>query len=148
MTIRWQITQNGTQTFEGKPTTDAGEATIDLDTTTIEQLRAHKARQNTERLAAGNTWTHTGHVFTRPSGTPVDPNDVFDQFEQLTMEAGLPPIRLHDLRHAAAIVLGSRGPRRRPKAAQLSTPTTPNRGEGQAEGVNTTARAASTGDAS
>ncbi|GAA2170700.1 tyrosine-type recombinase/integrase [Actinomadura napierensis] len=109
MTIRWQITQNGTQTFEGKPKTDAGEATINLDTTTIEELRAHQARQNTERLTAGDTWIHTGHVFTTPTGTPVDPNDVTDQFEQLTMEAELPPIRLHDLRDGAATFLLTAG---------------------------------------
>ncbi|MBO2460311.1 tyrosine-type recombinase/integrase [Actinomadura violacea] len=109
MTIRWQITQNGTQTFEGKPKTDAGEATINLDTTTVQELRAHKARQNTERLTAGDTWTQTGYVFATPTGTPVEPNDVSDQFEQLSMEAGLPPIRLHDLRHGAATFLLAAG---------------------------------------
>jgi hypothetical protein len=54
-TIRWQITQTGSATFEGKPKTDAGEATISLDTETIKVLRAHKARQNIERLGAGAT---------------------------------------------------------------------------------------------
>ena len=107
--IRWQITQIGPDTFEGKPKSDAGEATISLDSTTIKELRAHKARQNTERLAAGDTWTETGFVFTTPTGQPVNPNDVTEQFEQLSMEAGLPPIRLHDLRHGAATFLLAAG---------------------------------------
>ncbi|GAA1892148.1 tyrosine-type recombinase/integrase [Actinomadura bangladeshensis] len=98
-----------TDTFEGKPKTDAGEATITLDKTTIKELRAHKARQNTERLTAGAAWTETGFVFTTPTGGPVDPNEVTEQFEQLSMEAGLPPVRLHDLRHGAATFLLAAG---------------------------------------
>ncbi|TMR05690.1 site-specific integrase [Actinomadura soli] len=107
--IWWQITQIGTDTFEDKPKTAAGEATISLDSATIKELRAHKARQNTERLAAGDAWTETGYVFTTPTGEPVDPNDVTEQFEQLSMEAGLPPVRLHDLRHGAATFLLAAG---------------------------------------
>ncbi|WP_116022268.1 tyrosine-type recombinase/integrase [Thermomonospora umbrina] len=37
------------------------------------------------------------------------PNDVTEQFEQLSMEAGLPPIRLHDLHHGAATFLLAAG---------------------------------------
>ncbi|URM96419.1 site-specific integrase [Actinomadura madurae] len=107
--IRWQIIQIGVDTFEGKPESEAGEATISLDSATVKELRAHKARQNAERLAAGDRWTETGHVFTTPTGHPVDPNDVTEQFEQLSMEAGLPPIRLHDLRHGAATFLLAAG---------------------------------------
>jgi integrase len=107
--LRGQITQIGPDTFEGKPKSEAGEATISLDSTTIKELRAHKTRQNTERLAAGDAWTETGFVFTTPTGQPVNPNDVTDQFERLSMEAGLPPIRLHDLRHGAATFLLAAG---------------------------------------
>ncbi|MEU6036149.1 tyrosine-type recombinase/integrase [Actinomadura sp. NPDC047616] len=107
--IGWQITQIGPETFEGKPKSEAGEATISLDTSTVKVLRAHKARQNTERLAAGDTWAETGFVFTDQLGQPVVPNEVTDQFERLSMEAGLPPIRLHDLRHGAASFLLAAG---------------------------------------
>ncbi|MFC9973839.1 tyrosine-type recombinase/integrase [Spirillospora sp. NPDC127200] len=102
LTIRWQITQIGSETFTGKPKTEAGEATISIDTSTVKVLRAHKARQNADRLAAGDAWTETGLVFTTDTGQPVTPNQVTEQFEQLSMEADLPPIRLHDLRHCAA----------------------------------------------
>ncbi|GGV45146.1 site-specific integrase [Actinomadura cremea] len=108
-TIRWQITQIGDETFQGKPKTEAGEATITLDSATIKVLRAHKAQQNTDRLAAGDAWTETGYVFTTPTGQPLRPNEVTEQFEQLSMETGLPPIRLHDLRHGAATFLLAAG---------------------------------------
>lgn len=110
VTIRWQITQIGPDIFEGKPKSDAGEATISLDTSTIAVLRAHKARQNAQRLAAGDTWHETGGlVFTDELGNPVRPNQVTDQFERLSMETGLPPVRLHDLRHGAASFLLAAG---------------------------------------
>lgn len=105
VTVRWQITQLGSTTAQGKPKTDAGEARVSLDTTTVEVLRAHRARQNTERLAAGDAWTETGFVFTTETGQPLHPAFVTEQFEQLAMEADLPPVRLHDLRHGAASIL-------------------------------------------
>ncbi|RFU41188.1 site-specific integrase [Actinomadura logoneensis] len=109
VTIRWQIIQIGPDTFEGKPKTDAGEATISLDASTVTVLRAHRARQNTERLAAGDAWNDYDLVFTDRLGNPVRPNHVTDQFERLSMETGLPPIRLHDLRHGAASFLLAAG---------------------------------------
>ncbi|WP_246257632.1 hypothetical protein [Amycolatopsis anabasis] len=38
-------------------------------------------------------------MVTNPDGTPVHPAKVTDAFYELAKEAGLPPIRLHDLRH-------------------------------------------------
>jgi integrase len=109
VTVRWQITQIGSETSEGKPKSEAGEATISLDASTVKELRAHKVRQNIERLAAGDAWAETGYVFTTEMGRPVNPNEVTEQFEQLSMEAGLPPVRLHDLRHGAASFLLAAG---------------------------------------
>jgi integrase len=44
-------------------------------------------------------------MFTSPIGTPVDPRNVFREFRKLLARAGLPPVRLHDLRHTAASLL-------------------------------------------
>lgn len=59
-----------------------------------------RPRQRTQRLAAGPAWSDTGHVFTRPDGHPWHPADVTDAFTAAA--AGLPPIRLHDLRYGTA----------------------------------------------
>ncbi|MCP2342037.1 tyrosine-type recombinase/integrase [Actinomadura rupiterrae] len=108
-TIRTQILQHGGETIEGETKSAAGEATISLDTSTVNVLRAHKARQNADRLAAGEAWLDTGLMFTDETGGLVNPNKVTDQFELLAMEAGLPPVRLHDLRHGAASFLLAAG---------------------------------------
>jgi integrase len=76
--------------------------TFDLDSVTVAALRAHRARQLEERLRWGEAWTDTGLVFTREDGTMLDPERVTKEFRRLAKAAGLPVIRLHDLRHSYA----------------------------------------------
>ena len=52
--------------------------------------------------AAGSDWTKTALVFTTDTGEPVYPSHVIDTLRTIAHRAGLPPIRLHDLRHGAA----------------------------------------------
>jgi hypothetical protein len=67
-------------------------------------IRGHRRRHNKEKQAAGEAWTESGFEFTTQTGAPLHPAAVTDTFEQLAYLAGLPPIRLHDLRHGAATV--------------------------------------------
>jgi integrase len=80
---------------------ESSDRTISLDQGTVEELRAHRTRQRAERLAWGAAWTDTGLVFVREDGRALDPNAVSDRFDRLVRKSGLPPIRLHDLRHTA-----------------------------------------------
>ncbi|GGQ23720.1 site-specific integrase [Streptosporangium pseudovulgare] len=100
--VRTQLVQVGWDVEEGDPKTDSSEAPIALDQATVKVLRAHRGRQNAERLAWGEAWQETGRVFTREDGSELHPAWVSEQFERLAFEAGLPPIRMHDLRHGAA----------------------------------------------
>jgi integrase len=100
--IRWQITQIGWALHQGPPKSDAGERPVALDTQTVAVLTAHRQRQDHERDQAGAAWTETGFEFTSPDGTPLHPATVTYIFEMIAYLAGLPPIRLHDLRHGAA----------------------------------------------
>jgi integrase len=108
-TVRWQITQLGWDPVQGPPKSDAGERHVALDADTIAEIAAHRRRQDAERQAAGDTWIESGFEFTAPGGHPLHPADVTDAFEQLAYLAGLPPIRLHDLRHGAATLLLAAG---------------------------------------
>lgn len=102
LTVRWQIIQHGWATALDTPKTDGSEATIALDAGTVDALKAHRARQHRERLVAGATWTASALVFTTSTGGRLHPADVTDNFHRLRVQAGLPPVRLHDLRHGAA----------------------------------------------
>jgi hypothetical protein len=105
ITVSTQIVQVGWETEEGEPKTDSGARTVLLDADTIEVLRAHQAAQIAERAEWGDLWTDTGKVFTREDGTALHPETAPMRFERLAFRAGLPPIRLHDLRHVAATLL-------------------------------------------
>ena len=59
-------------------------------------------RQEAERGAWGDAYADTGRVFTHEDGADPLPSYVTKLFGRLVRQAGLRPIRLHDLRHGAA----------------------------------------------
>nr|WP_253195245.1 tyrosine-type recombinase/integrase [Streptomyces sp. MP131-18] len=71
----------------------------------VRMLRAHKKTQAREREAAGNLWTASEYVFTRPLGGPLSPNTDYHDWKRLLHDAGVRDARLHDARHTAATVL-------------------------------------------
>jgi integrase len=100
--ISWQLQQYDGHVVLCPPKTAHSERIVALDRTTVAALRAHRSRQLTERAAAGGDYLDSGYVFTRPSGDPMAPDWLSRYFRQLNTASGLPPIRLHDLRHGAA----------------------------------------------
>jgi integrase len=98
ITITAQITQIGWAAEYGEPKSDASGRVVSLDNDTTDVFRAHRARQHRVRRALGNAWVDSGLVFTDTVGSPLHPA----RFRELNTSAGLPPIRLHDLRHGAA----------------------------------------------
>ncbi|OKI99967.1 tyrosine-type recombinase/integrase [Kitasatospora sp. CB01950] len=84
------------------PKTAAGERTIALDSGTIHVLTTHRNRQRLEKTAAGKLWKDSEYVFTDRYGRPLRPDHIGHTFQALVRTSGLPPVRLHDLRHGAA----------------------------------------------
>jgi integrase len=68
----------------------------------VELQVAWRKRQTAERLAWGPAWTDAGLVFTREDGRPLHPQKITRAFPRHVLAAGLPMIRLHDLRHTHA----------------------------------------------
>ena len=87
------------------PKTERGRRAIALDPETVDILRAHNGEQLIHRTELGNLYKNTGHVFTRLTGAPLDPYVLTDTWRHLVAKAGVPHIRLHDLRHFHASVL-------------------------------------------
>lgn len=108
-TINTQLVQQGREYYEDTPKSEAGERTIALDPDTVAALRAHRRHQLEERMQWGAAWTDSGRVFTREDGVELHPETLTDKFQQLRARAGLPPIRLHDLRHGAASLMLAAG---------------------------------------
>lgn len=87
----------------------SGRRTVTLTDDAIRELKAHRKRQVQERLLMGEAYQDMDLVFCREDGTPVDPREVTKRFQRLLVKAGLPMVRLHDLRHTHATLLLSRG---------------------------------------
>jgi integrase len=59
----------------------------------------------TERTRLAEIWQEHGLVFPSEIGTPMEPRNLNRQFARLRIAAGLPDIRLHDLRHTVVSLL-------------------------------------------
>ncbi|KAB8188623.1 tyrosine-type recombinase/integrase [Nonomuraea phyllanthi] len=81
------------------PKSAASRRIIALDPETVRLLRRH---EQTERRRLGDAWRETGPIFTRADGSPLRPDYLTVRFRNLVHASGLPPIRLHDLRHGTA----------------------------------------------
>jgi integrase len=86
-----------------EPKTKASSRSIALTASTIRVLREHKRRQAGEKLKAGSEYTDDALVFCTEKGRPLDHNNlVHHHFTNLLKRAGVPRVRLYDLRHTAA----------------------------------------------
>ena len=92
-----------------EPKSGRSKRTIALPKVTVTALRGHRVRQLEMRLAAGDTWQEQGFVFTTPTGTPLDAFNLRKAFRRLITSAGLPKVRIHDLRHSCATLLLAQG---------------------------------------
>ncbi|WP_218040496.1 tyrosine recombinase XerC [Actinomadura sp. WMMB 499] len=90
---------------DGDPKSEGGDDTIALDSATVAVLRTHRRCQEEVRAEWGRAWQDSGKVFTRRDGSALHPDHVTDAFARLAHDAGLPPVRLHDLRHGAATLM-------------------------------------------
>jgi integrase len=84
--------------------TESGNRTISLDPLTVAYLRRHLAMLDEEREAFGYGYQDHGKLFCHPDGRPIHPDTITRRFNKLVDRAGVPLIRLHDVRHTYATV--------------------------------------------
>lgn len=109
LAVSSQLVQDGWEIEASDPKTDSGYRVVALDDDTDNALKRHRVRQEADRAEWGSAWVETGHVFTQEDGSWLHPGKVTDLFERLVAASGLPPIRLHDLRHGAATLMLAAG---------------------------------------
>ena len=85
-----------------EPKTLSSRRRIALPPSLVLVLHQHRAEQEAQQTLLGKPLTDDDFVFAHPDGTPLDPSTVSHSFAKVIRKAGLPPIRLHDLRHTHA----------------------------------------------
>nr|WP_285473572.1 site-specific integrase [Actinoplanes sp. NBRC 101535] len=105
LSVVQQITAVGYTPVTRQVKSDAGDRIIPLGPTTVAGLTAYLDMRHRWQQVNGNTWPNTGLFFVRPDGQPWHPQTISDRFDHLVKTSGLPPVRLHDLRHCAATYL-------------------------------------------
>jgi len=91
------------------PKTKKGRRTIKLGDEILKLLRAHKKRQETQKLDKGERWVENGLIFPSSVGIPLNPSNLRKDFLKVLDRANLPKIRFHDLRHTAASLMLNNG---------------------------------------
>jgi integrase len=82
---------------------------VALDAATQDVLRAHRLRMRERALACGTTVAEGAYLFADLEGRPWRPDVCTNRFGRLRSGLGMSSVRLHDLRHFVATVLGDGG---------------------------------------
>jgi|SRR5579859_1362980 len=88
-----------------EPKTSRSRRTVHLTALAIEALKEHREYTKLLRAAARERWRGSGLVFTSTVGDGMEAGVVNDNLNRLLAKAGLPRIRVHDLRHTVATIL-------------------------------------------
>jgi integrase len=84
------------------PKTERSRRRVELGPDIVQELNAHKARQELEKQIAGDTWQALSLVFPNPRGGIAYGTGLWALFRRLAARAGLPPeVVFHTLRHTA-----------------------------------------------
>jgi integrase len=92
----------GVGTVTGDPKSKRSRRVLPMPSDILAALRAFKVQQAAERLALGNAYRDPGLVAVNEDGSPIRPETYSAEFARRSKCAGVPAIRLHDVRHDAA----------------------------------------------
>jgi integrase len=109
LTVRQARVLAGYEVRIERPKSHNGQRTLPLDDALVAALKALKARQAAERLAAGEAYERTGYVAADELGRPVHPEWYTDEFHRVSDRAEVRRIRLHESRHTACSLMEKAG---------------------------------------
>jgi len=92
-----------------EPKTAKSRRVVHLRPGTITALSDHRRCQLEDRLALGSAWHDRDLVFCREDGRVYDPASMTRRLRKALARAGLPRVRVHDLRHTCATHLLTKG---------------------------------------
>ena len=97
--VRHTVQSLKTGLILGEPKTKTSKRAVTLPKAAYDKLKAHLDQLNRSQ----------GLIFTTGTGTPIAPRNFVREFKKCLLSAGLPDIRVHDLRHSHASLLLASG---------------------------------------
>lgn len=107
--VRRSATTVGGRLVIGRPKTVGSAAGVGLSARVVAALVRQRERQVFDVLSWGDGYEHGDLVFARENGSLLRPEYVRRRLHALSADAGLPRVRVHDLRHLAATLMISAG---------------------------------------
>lgn len=86
------------------PKTKSSIRKLHLTPIVLSSVQRHRALQSEQKASAGALWVESGNVFTSSLGTNIHPSNFGRQYRKFLAEQGIRQIRIHDMRHSAAVL--------------------------------------------
>ena len=83
--------------------------TISLEAGVVQLLRRHRTSQTTHRTELGPLYDDHDLIFAQADGRPIESSVMLNRFQRALQRAGLPSLRIKDLRHVHASIMLSEG---------------------------------------
>jgi integrase len=111
LTVRRTLQRYGGAFHLDPPKTKRSRRTLSVSLPLVAALKVHRKRQLEERLRAGNLWQGETWrlVFLSETGEPMWHTTIRNRLREALGRAGLPMMRFHDMRHAAATYMLAQG---------------------------------------
>nr|WP_235676916.1 tyrosine-type recombinase/integrase [Mycolicibacterium porcinum] len=100
-----RIVVPGVGTVTGDPKSKRSRRALPMPVEILAALRRFKVQQASERLSFGSAYYESSLVAVNEDGSPIRPETYSSEFARRSNSAGVPAIRLHDVRHTAATIL-------------------------------------------
>jgi integrase len=106
LSIKWTVAFDWEYGFiKGDPKSKSSARNIQLPQFVVNALLRHRTRIEELKVKMGELWEENDLVFPNRYGRYHRPSHTGLQFHRLLKKAGLPKIRIHDLRHSTASLL-------------------------------------------
>jgi len=104
-----QLKREGSSLVTTDTKTFKSRRAVNLAEPMLKALFEHRNRQRSEKEHLGVSWIETGYIFTSTIGTPIDPRNLYREFQGICRHAGLGDWHPHELRHSAASLMLAQG---------------------------------------
>lgn len=105
LTVNGQLVRGQDKAMEWAETKTGKGRTVRLMVPVVDALRRHSGSQYADRLEADPPWPESPYVFLTARGEPWTDGAVNRAWGRMLGWAGVPSVRLHDLRHGVATLL-------------------------------------------